>query len=293
VMFFGSGLLALLPTVAHGASDTAAAYGLLLGCFGTGAVLGALVMQRARARWTSEAVASCGVAVFGAATIATGATNLFAALAVVMLIAGAAWIVFISLMSALVQSLAPDWARARVLAVYLLVFQGGMAAGSVAWGALAAHESIEVALVWAGIGTIATTALGFVARLPDTTADVSPWNHWRMPATSGDTAPELEEGPVLVSVEYHVDRDRVAAFVAAMLDYERVRRRDGASRWGLFRDVEDAGRYVETFLVSSWAEHLRQHERSTRADRELEERVRSHARDAPSVHHLIHVTSDS
>jgi hypothetical protein len=95
-----------------------------------------------------------------------------------------------------------------------------------------------------------------------------------------------------VSVEYHVDRDRVAAFVAAMLDYERVRRRDGASRWGLFRDIEHAERYVETFLVSSWAEHLRQHDRSTLADRELEERVRSYARGEPSVRHLIHVSSD-
>jgi MFS family permease len=200
--------------------------------------------------------------------------------------------VFISLMSALVQSLAPDWARARVLAVYLLVFQGGMAAGSVAWGALAAHESIQVALAVAGIGTLATTALGLVARLPDTTADISPWNHWRMPATNGALSPAPDEGPVLVAVEYRVESDRATAFVATMLEYERVRRRDGASRWDLFRDVEDTERYVETFLVSSWAEHLRQHDRSTRADRELEERVRSYARDAPDVRHLIRVPSD-
>jgi MFS family permease len=292
VMFFGSGLLALLPTVAERMSNSAVGYGLLLGCFGTGAVIGALVMQRARARWSNEAVASCGIAVFGAATVVTGAVHVLGALAVIMLVAGAAWIVFISLMSALVQSLTPDWARARVLAVNLLVFQGGMAAGSVAWGALATRESIQIALIWAGIGTLATTALGLVAPLPDTTADISPWNHWRMPVMIGAVAPALDEGPVLVAVEYQVDRHRVAAFVAAMLDYERVRRRDGASRWGLFRDVEHAERYVETFLVSSWAEHLRQHDRLTLADRELEERVRSYARDAPNVRHLIHVSSD-
>src|SRR6202011_6133192 len=85
VMFFGSGLLALLPTVAERMSNSAVGYGLLLGCFGTGAVIGALVMQRARARWSNEAVASCGIAVFGAATVVTGAVHVFGALAVIML----------------------------------------------------------------------------------------------------------------------------------------------------------------------------------------------------------------
>jgi hypothetical protein len=214
-------------------------------------------------------------------------------LVIIMLVSGGAWLVFISLVSALVQNLAPDWVRARVLAVFMLISQGGMAAGSAVWGSVSARASVETALLWAGLGTIATTALGLVARLPDTTADVSPWNHWRVPAIVKDVEPALEQGPVLVTVEYLVDRQHAREFLRAMRKYGRVRRRDGASRWEIFRDVERADVYLETFLVSSWAEHLRQHERSTRGDLELEERLQSYSRSQPKVRHLIDVESES
>ena len=123
-----------------------------------------------------------------------------------MLVAGAAWIVFISLVSALVQSLAPDWVRARVLAVFMLVFQGGLAAGSALWGAVAAQSRHSARPCCGPASALsATVALGLVAKLPDTTTDVRPWNHWRMPAIVEDIRPELDEGPVLVTVEYRVN----------------------------------------------------------------------------------------
>jgi MFS family permease len=292
-MFFASALIALLPSVARGVSDSPTGYGILLGCFGAGAVLGALTMQPARARWSTEAVASGGVSILSLMTIAASFLHTMAALAATMLIAGAAWIVFISLVSALVQSLAPDWVRARVLAVFMLVFQGGLAAGSAFWGTVAARDSIQSALLWAGLGIMATAALGLVARLPDGSADVSPWNHWRMPAIVADVRPEFNEGPVLVTVEYRVRPERRSEFLEAIHAYGRVRRRDGAFRWGIYRDVEEADRYVETFLVSSWAEHLRQHERSTNADREAEQRVQTYVTGAPNVRHLVAADSQT
>jgi MFS family permease len=291
-MFFASALLALLPSVASSVSDSPTGYGVLLGCFGAGAVLGALTLQPARARWSTEAVASGAIVILGLMTVATGFMHVMPMLAAAMLIAGAAWIVFISLMSALIQSLAPDWVRARVLAVFMLAFQGGLAGGSALWGAVAARAGIHTALLWAGLGTIATIALGFIARLPDTTTDVSPWNHWRMPAIVKDVRPEFDEGPVLVTVEYRVFPDRTREFIEAIHEYGHVRRRDGASQWGVFRDVEAADCYLETFLVSSWAEHLRQHERSTRADRALEERVHACTNGTPKVRHLVFVTNE-
>jgi MFS family permease len=287
-MFVASAVVALLPTVAHSISDSATVYGVLLGCFGTGAVAGALAMQPARGRWSLETVASGAVAILGAMIIATGAAHTFATLALVMLIAGGAWIVFISLVSALVQSLAPDWARARVLAVYVLIFQGGLAAGSALWGAVAARIGIQSAFLLAGLGTVATIAIGFITRLPDAPADVSPWNHWRMPAIVQNLAPAGEQGPVLVTLEYRVDDQNVKPFLRAMQKWGRIRRRDGAFRWGIFRDLERVDAYLETFLVSSWAEHLRQHERLTRADRELEEQLAKYARGEPVIRHLIY-----
>ena len=289
VVFFESALLALLPTVARGVSVSAIAYGFLLGCFGAGAVLGAVVMQPALSRWSTDAVASLGVVIVGATIVATGTVHAVSALGVVMLIAGGAWIIFVSLVNTLVQHLAPDWVRARVLAVFMLVFQGSMAVGSAVWGAIGERAGLETALIWAGVGTIASTALGFFLRLPDAPADLSPWNHWRAPVIHERAAPGLDDGPVLVTAEYHVDRERRAEFVSAIHEYGRVRRRDGASRWGIFHDTAAPDRYVETFLVNSWAEHLRQHDRQTRADRELEERLRNFVRAAPEVHHLIYV----
>ena len=290
VMFFASGLLALLPSVAHSANKSPIGYGLLLGCFGFGAVLGALMMQRVRSRWSTEAVVSGGVLIFGLATLAAGVLRLLTTLGVSMLIGGAAWILFISLFNVLILTHTPDWVRARVLAVSMLVFQGAMAAGSATWGVVATRTNIHVALVWAGVGTIATTALGLFLKLPDTTVDLTPWVHWRLPTIlKGDPAAD-DAGPILVTVEYDVDPEQKVPFIKAMHKYGRIRRRDGAYRWGIFQDLENPDRYVETFLVDSWAEHARQHERVTRADREVEERAHSYIRGTPTVRHLLYMT---
>ncbi len=286
-MFFASALLALLPSVARSVSSSPTGYGVLLGCFGAGAVIGAAVMPIVRSRWSTEVVASGGVAVLGLATIAAGLVHVMVVLAALMLVAGAAWIVFISLVNTLVQVLAPDWVRARVLAVFLLVFQGGLAAGSAFWGTVAAHRSILFALVGAGLGTILSVALARVVRLPDTTVDASPWNHWRMPVPLADAQPALNDGPVLVTAEYTVPEGHADEFLEAMNAYARVRRRDGAYRWGIFRDIEKENLYIETFLVSSWAEHLRQHDRSTAADRTIESRVFRYVTGTSVVRHFV------
>ena len=118
--------------------------------------------------------------------------------------------------------------------------------------------------------------------------DVTPWNHWRMPVVPDGLEPSGEAGPVLVTVEYKVDRDHVSNFLRAMHRLQRVRRRDGASGWGIYRDMELPDIFVETFIVSSWAEHLRQHERFTRADHALEERITHYLLKEPEVRHLIY-----
>ena len=290
VMFFASGLLALLPSLARIVKNSPTAYGLLLGCFGLGAVVGALVMQQVRARWSTEAVVAASVAIFGLTTLLASMLRSLPALCAVMVVAGSTWIVFLSVLQVLVLNHAPDWVRARVLAVSTLVFQGAIAAGSATWGAIATRFGIGPALLYAGVGTFVMTALPFFWRLPDATVDLTSWNHWRLPATeSGTVAADDNLGPVLVTVEYDVAPDVAAEFVKAVRQHARIRRRDGAQRWDIFRDMENAHRYVETFIVASWAEHLRQHERLTRADRVTEERVQLYVLGEPKVRHLISV----
>jgi MFS family permease len=286
-MFFASGLLALLPSVAQRVNGSPVGYGVLLGCFGCGAVLGALAMQRARARWSADVVVSAGITILGLATIAAGVLRTVSPLGVILLIGGAAWISFISLFNVQLLNQAPDWVRARVLAVSILVFQGAVAAGSATWGALAARAGVSTALLWAGAGLIMTTPLGLFLRIPEVNVDLTPWNHWRLPAVVDANADSV--GPVLVTVEYHVDPQRLPDFIKTMHQYGRVRRRDGASRWGICRDLENADRYLETFVVGSWAEHVRQHDRFTRADSQLEERLRSCTLSEPNVRHLLYL----
>ena len=283
-MFFASCLLALLPSIAHRISDSPVGYGALLGCFGFGAVLGALVMQRARSRWSADVIVSTGIAVFGLTTIAAGALHALVPLGGVMLVGGAAWTSFTSLFNIQVLNQTPDWVRARVLAVSMLVVQGAVAAGSAVWGGVAANTGIGRALLWAGVGTILSTILGFVRRVPDDSIDLTPWNNWHPHLVVGTNA---DAGPILVAVEYHVNPERRSEFIKTMRQYGRIRRRDGASRWDICRDLETPDRYLETFVVSSWAEHLRQYDRITRADSHVEDRLRTCTVSEPTVRHLL------
>jgi len=293
LMFFASGLLALLPSVAHVVSKSPMGYGLLLGCFGLGAVLGALTMQQVRARWSAEAVVSGGILIFGLMTVAMGTFRALPILGAVMLVGGAAWIVFISLFNVLILNHTPDWVRARVLAVSMLVFQGAMAAGSAAWGALATKTGIHSALIWAGVGTMICTLTALFLKLPDSTVDLTPWIHWRLPTILNHDPAPADAGPVMVTIDYVVDAVKAPGFIKAINKYGRIRRRDGAYQWGIFQDLENPERYLETFLVDSWAEHLRQHERSTRADRVVTERVQSYTHGEPTVRHLLYATANS
>jgi MFS family permease len=288
VTFFASGLLALLPSVAQRMSRNPMVYGLLLGCFGIGAIAGALVMQQARAKWSAESVISGGVFVFGICTLITSVGHLVP-MALSMLIGGGAWIVFVSLLNVIVLNHTPEWVRARVLAVSMLTFQGAMAGGSALWGAVATRAGLHIALMAAGAGMILSTSLSLFMKLPEATVDVTPWVHWRVPMITRSSMTDDDSGPVLVSVEYDVQPEKSAQFISAIRKYERIRRRDGAYRWSVFQDLETPDRYLETFLVVSWAEHLRQHQRLTLADRKTEEQVHGCVRTEPKVRHLIYV----
>ena len=286
VIFFSSAFWALLPAVAKNVSRTSLGYGLLLGFFGTGAVLGAVALQRLSKRYPVEVVIAAATGVFAGVLAAAALVAQLWILCIFSFFGGMAWTIFMSIFNTLIQRLAPDWVRARVLAVYLFVFQGSMTSGSVLWGATAERTSLEVALLASGIGIAACLLLRLPFPLPEPSATLDVWNHWRKPTMFEE--PEPDAGPVLVTVEYKVDRDKEREFLEAIHKYERVRRRDGATRWGVYYDSESPGVYLETFLVDSWAEHQRQHNRFTVADEEIEKQVFRCAPASPKVRHYIY-----
>lgn len=186
------------------------------------------------------------------------------------------------------QTSVPSWVRARAMALYLLVFQGAMAVGSVVWGQVASSFGLRATLIGAGVVLCVTAAATARLRLTSSRElDVTPSLHLPEPALLVERHPE--SGPVLVTVEYLIDPKRGANFARAMDAVRRIRRRDGAVRWGLFEDAAAPGRYIETFVVDSWAEHLRQHERMTVADREAESKAYAFHKggDSPKVTHWI------
>jgi MFS family permease len=286
IVLFASAFWALLPPVAKQLSGNSLGYGLLLGFFGFGAVIGAIVLQKARKLFSVERVIAGATALFAAVIIAVATLHTLWLLCIVILFGGAAWTVFMSIFSTLVQTFTPDWVRARVLAVYLFVFQGSIAIGSTLWGLIAQRTGSHSALLFSGFGIGACLVLPFVARLPDSRPTLDVWDHWKKPTLFTEVTPD--QGPVLVTVEYKVDPNRIPDFLDAVHKFERVRRRDGASRWGIFYDSEIPGRYLESFIIRSWGEHERQHGRFTVADRKLEERVYGFLLETPKVRHFIY-----
>ncbi len=286
VIFCTSAFWALLPSIARSLNKGPIGYGLLLAFFGVSAVLGAVALPRTRSALSLESLLTLATAIFAAVVMATGTVRNLSPLCVLMLFAGAAWIVFMSLFNTLIQNLAPDWVRARVLAIYLLVFQGSVAAGSAIWGYAADHTSAHLSLLISSFGIVTCIFLRFPFPLPNTNIDLSSWNHWGRPALFAE--PQPDQGPVLVTIEYIIDPKTAPEFLTEIYKYQRIRRRDGATRWGVFYDSEIPNRYLESFLVDSWVEHERQHDRFTRADGHFEDRVKQFSIEPPKVKHYIH-----
>jgi len=247
------------------------------------------VLQRTRSLVSSDALLTVGTTIFAAALWGVTAFHSLVLLSAAILLGGAAWTAIISLMTTVMQNLAPDWVRARAMAVFMLVYMGTWTAGSAFWGYVAGRQGTHFSLITAAIGTAVCPILVLISRLPDTPVDLGAWDHWGKPMLVGEVDPS--QGPVLVTVEYEVEPTKADEFLEALHKFARVRRRDGASRWGVYRDTEHPAQYVETFIVESWAEHLRQHERLMRGDRDLEENVRRFESKPIKVRHFIYARS--
>jgi MFS family permease len=286
----GSALWALLPLVAREELGLdATGYGVLLGCLGVGAVIGAALMPRIQQKFSTDGLLVGAVFLFALATGAPAYTRNFGLISFMMLIGGVAWMATMSTFNVGAQVTVPGWVRARALALYGLMFQGGTAFGSAVWGMVAERMSVPQALLWAALTLIAGLGAMIPYRLKlDDDINLTPSLHWPEPKALKPPPPDA--GPVLVIVEYLIDAARAQDFIAAMRAVKELRRRDGAYRWGLFNDPENPKRFVETFVVETWAEHMRQHERVTIADREIEDAARAFhiGKSPPVVSHLVY-----
>ncbi|WP_417643283.1 MFS transporter [Enterobacter kobei] len=285
---FGSAGWALLPLVARRELGLGpGGYGIMLGCIGVGAVCGALLLPRMRKRFNPDQLMVLASVMFAVTLLALAFIRHFWLLNAFEFFTGFAWIAVLSTLNLGAQRSAAKWVKARALAVYLTVFFGSMTAGSALWGQLASQFSIPFSLCVATAGMLLASATVLRWRLdqdPDLNLDLSAIN---------EAAPELEirhdRGPVMVSYHYLISPQSAHDFVVCMQDMRRVRRRGGALNWAIYEDILTPGIFVETFVVGSWMEHLRQRERYTMNDKKIQNRVLGFHQgpDLPEVRYLI------
>lgn len=249
-------------------------YGLLLTCIGVGAVSGAMLLPRVRAKLSRDVLVAGASALYAVAALLLGHVQNLALLVIAMLATGVAWISILSALQVSAQQTLPSWVRARGLAAFVVVFMGGMALGSILWGQVAVRIGIPNALTAAALGMAVAIALTWRFKLGQhQVRDFTPSLDWPAPVLA--EIPEPDSGPVLVTIEYRVRIDKRVEFVSAMGSVEQMRRRNGAYFWELVHDSADPTRYLECFMDESWVEHMRQHERASVADRE----IRDHAKE--------------
>jgi MFS family permease len=283
-----SALWALLPSIAHGPLGLGSGgYGLLLGCVGVGAVGGAVILPRVRARLAPDPSLALGTLLVAGPSFVLAEVHVVAVAAVALVVAGAGWILSLATLNATYQALLPAWIKARGLAFYLIVFQGGTAIGSAIMGLLTTAFAVTEVLAGAAV-LLALTPL-FTRR--HAIPKIPP--HELLPA-GGDRPPHaLDEslnaaaGPVQVRIIRHATPGREHELVTAVAGVERLRRRTGAIGWSCWRDAEDPARVVEEFLVASWEDHQRQHERVTVRDRTRLDAITACTDRPPAVEHWV------
>lgn len=286
----GSALWALLPVLARQQLGIGATqYGLLLGSVGAGAVTASSFLPAWRKRLNVDSLVVVASLALAALLVLLSTIRSYPLTLVVMFVVGMAWIALMPTFNVAAIQALPSWVRARGLAIYNVIFMGGTAIGGIVWGTIATTMGVPAAFLIAAGGLAASVLLAplFPMRRVEQ-ADLSPSGHW--PSLEGVTnVAEPDAGPALITVEYQIDPARRDEFVRLVHATRAARRRDGAYAWGIYQDTSDPSRYIESFLVESWSEHLRQHTRVTKHDQEREALARALqvGPDPPVVKHYL------
>jgi MFS family permease len=269
----GGSVSALMPLVArdllHGGAQT---YGIMLGAFGMGAVIGALNITEVRKRLSGEAaVRACAISMAGAiASVALSTNAVLTAAALVL--AGGVWMLAVALFNIGVQLSAPRWVAGRSLAAFQASIAGGIAFGSWGWGHLTDYAGVETALLVSAGLMLVSPVLGIWLRMPPVGA--------RNEAASEVLAdPEVRlsltgrSGPLVVEIEYRVAQDNARLFHNVMQEVQLSRQRNGAYGWSIARDIADPELWTERYHCPTWLDYLRQRNRATQSERALHQRA--------------------
>ncbi|HZS73902.1 MAG TPA: MFS transporter, partial [Candidatus Nitrosotalea sp.] len=264
-------------------------FGILIGALGIGGLIsGFVIVPRIKNISIEKRVAGATILYAIAMTVISFHHDVVILFIGIFAI-GTSLIIITSSLNFVAYNSVSSWVKTRVVSVHQMMYWGGVAFGSIIWGIVAEIWGIPTALIAAAIGLIIGLVTSTRYKLkPLTDVDLTPSMHWYMPRTMIDID-DHAEGSVLVEMEFEIDPVRSQEFESAMNDIRSIILRDGATSWELFHDVENPSRYVMMFTSESWTEHLRQHERMTKADLAVEQHAISFhvGKDPPRVSHLI------
>ena len=287
--FSAVSILALLPLVAKSHEGGGSLlFGLLLGCYGLGAIMGAVANPYIRERMPNEMIVRISFGSFALAALALSQTQSVVLHALAILPAGAGWVMALSLFNVSVQLSTPRWVVARALALYQTSVFGGMAVGSWAWGAVAQAHGIDAALATAAVPLVIGALLGRWLTIPEFgTLNLEPLNRFKEPQLRLDL--RGRSGPIMVMVDYEIDQKDVPRFLDLMVRRRNIRRRDGARGWALLRDLENPTMWSESYHIATWDDYVRHNMRRTKNDATVTEELRAlHRGDGPpKIHRMI------
>ena len=280
-----SALLSLLPLLAkHDLGLDSIGFGLLLGSFGVGAVIGGIViLPRLRSKASVESLITVSIALLAIVTLTMGYVRFFEIACLVMGVGGIAYITIISKFYTIGVKSAPKWIGARVLSVYLLVLNGGLVVGSLIWGTVANNFGIPITLSIASI-TLGATIVArkrYSSTLIDDLDFTPASDHWSLPPQYS-IDPSQAENHALITIEYNkIDPKLSDEFQRSVHELGHMLKSEGMAYWELFQDPADSGHYIEIRIADTWTDHLRQHEYVTKNVQDMENRIRELIKDCP------------
>src|ERR671911_1313203 len=294
-----SALLSLLPLLAkHDLGLDSTGFGLLLGSFGMGAIIGGIViLPRLQPKASVESLITGSIALLAIVTFTMGYARDFVILCIVMGIGGAGYITILSKFYTIGIKSAPKWIGARVLAVYLLVLNGGLVIGSVIWGTVASVFGIPITLLVASLalGASIIAKKRYSSTLLDDLDFTPASDHWSLPPQSS-VGPLQNENQALITIEYNkIDPKLSDEFERTLHELGRLLRSEGMAYWELFQDPSDISHYIEIRIADTWTDHIRQHEYVTKNVQVMEDRIRALIKDCPQpiISHYIGKSSQS
>ncbi|HEY6657489.1 MAG TPA: MFS transporter [Nitrososphaeraceae archaeon] len=287
-----SALLSLLPLLAKNELRLdSTGFGLLLGSFATGAIIGGIViLPKLRPKVSVDSLITGSIGLLAMVIFTTGHIRDFAILCIVLGVGGVAYITILSKFYTIGMKSAPKWIGARVLAVYLLILNGGLAVGSVIWGTIANTFGIPITLSVASLALAATIMARkrYSITLLDDLDFTPASDHWSLP-------PELSvdlsqnDSQALITIDYKIDPKLSDEFEQSVRELGRILKSEGMAYWELFQDTTDIGHYIEIRIADTWTDHMRQHERVTKNVQVMEDRIRELIKDGPQpiISHYI------